>query len=60
MERNLLIGYRRATNIVEIEIRKKEFVPSIDVDPNEFNEPEEHTLFNSLGQVAHIVRTSYR
>lgn len=45
---NLLIAYRRASNLVEIEERKEGYIYSIDVEPDNFAQAEETALFESL------------
>ena len=49
---NLLVAYRRASNIVSIEDRKDGYVRNIDVDPNRLEEPEEQALFADLNLVS--------
>lgn len=48
---NLLIGYRRAANIVAIETKKDGKAPEGAVDAAAFVQPEEEALFARLGAV---------
>lgn len=48
---NLLIGYRRAANIVAIETKKDGKAPDGRIDPASFTQAEEEALFARLGAV---------
>ena len=48
---NLLIGYRRAANIVAIETKKDGAAQAGAADPTLFAQPEENALFARLGEV---------
>jgi glycyl-tRNA synthetase beta chain len=48
---NLLVGYRRAANIVAIETKKDGAAPQGSADPAAFAQPEEEALFARLGAV---------
>ncbi|MFM7346176.1 MAG: glycine--tRNA ligase subunit beta [Tagaea sp.] len=48
---NLLIGYRRAANIVAIETKKDGQAPDGRIDPASFTQAEEEALFARLGAV---------
>lgn len=48
---NLLIGYRRAANIVAIETKKDGKAPDGNIEPALFKEAEEEALFARLGAV---------
>ena len=48
---NLLVGYKRAANIVAIETKKDGKPPESAIDPAAFVQPEEEALFARLGAV---------
>jgi glycyl-tRNA synthetase beta chain len=55
---NLLIGYRRAANIVAIETKKDGKAPDGNIEPALFKEAEEEALFARLGAVKTALDTA--
>jgi glycyl-tRNA synthetase beta chain len=55
---NLLIAYKRASNIVAIEDRKDGFARNIDADPGLLRNPEEKILFQRLDEVIELTRST--
>jgi glycyl-tRNA synthetase beta chain len=53
---NLLVGYRRAANILKIEEKKDKTEYSGDPDPDAFTAPEEKALYVELATAADLVR----
>jgi glycyl-tRNA synthetase beta chain len=57
---NLLVAYRRASNIVEIEAKKDKARHDGPVDPARLTQPEEKTLFHKLAEAREAMESLLR